>query len=56
MVVFATYRIMTAITEARVREILAGVVDPHTGVSVAEAGAIHAVGVDGDKVAVEIVL
>ena len=47
---------MPAITEQRVREILGEIVDPHTGVSLAESGAIRAVGVDGDKVAVEIAL
>src|SRR5690242_17374307 len=49
-------RNMAAITETRIREILAGVVDPHSGVSLVEAGAIRALGVDGDRVAVEIAL
>jgi ATP-binding protein involved in chromosome partitioning len=47
---------MPPVTELRVREILAGIVDPHTGASLSEGGAIHAVGVDGDKVAVGIAL
>src|SRR6185312_4990985 len=47
---------MADISEARVREILAGVVDPHSGVSLAEGGAIRGVGIDGDRVAVEISL
>jgi ATP-binding protein involved in chromosome partitioning len=47
---------MPPISETRVREILAGVVDPHNDTSLAENGAIRAVGVDGDKVAVEIAL
>ena len=47
---------MSAVTEQRVREILAGIVDPHMGTSLAESGEIRAVGVDGDKVAVEISL
>jgi len=47
---------MPAVTEQHVREILAGIVDPHTGTSLAESGEIRGVGVDGDKVAVEIAL
>ena len=47
---------MAAISEARVREILGEIVDPHAGVSLAEGGAIRAVGLDGSKVAVEIAL
>jgi ATP-binding protein involved in chromosome partitioning len=45
-----------AVTENSVREFLAGIMDPHTGASLAESGEIRAVGVDGDKVAVEISL
>ncbi|MGH8191182.1 MAG: iron-sulfur cluster assembly protein, partial [Rhodanobacteraceae bacterium] len=48
---------MTApITEAQVRARLGDIADPHTGVSLAESGEIRAVGVDGDRVAVEIAL
>ncbi len=47
---------MTDLSEARVRELLAGVVDPHTGVPLAEGSAIRGVGIDGDKVAVDIAL
>ncbi|MGH8117958.1 MAG: iron-sulfur cluster carrier protein ApbC [Rhodanobacteraceae bacterium] len=47
---------MPAVTENQVREFLAAVVDPHTGASLSESGEIRAVGVDGDKVAVEIAL
>jgi ATP-binding protein involved in chromosome partitioning len=47
---------MPAITEDRVREILAEVIDPHTAAPLSEGSAIRGVGVDGDKVAVEIVL
>ncbi|WHZ18628.1 MAG: [4Fe-4S] cluster assembly scaffold protein Mrp [Rhodanobacteraceae bacterium] len=47
---------MPPITEARVRELLAGITDPHTGASLADGGAIRGVGVDGDKAAVEIAL
>ena len=47
---------MTAISQERVRELLSGVVDPHTGQDVVAAGALKGIGIDGDKVAVEIVL
>ena len=48
--------IMPSISETHVRERLADVVDPYTGATLAEGDAIRAVGVDGDKVAVEITL
>jgi len=47
---------MPDLSEARVRELLAGILDPHSGVSLAEGSAIRGLGVDGDKVAVEIAL
>ncbi len=47
---------MTLVTEARVRELLAGVIDPHTSAPLSQGSAIRGVGVDGDKVAVEITL
>ncbi|MER3547433.1 MAG: hypothetical protein C4338_07450 [Rhodanobacteraceae bacterium] len=47
---------MSTLTEPRIRELLAGVVDPHTGIDLAASGAVRAVGVDGDRVAVEIAL
>ncbi len=47
---------MPAVTEAHVRELLAGIVDPHTGVDLVRTGAVRAVGVDGERVAVEIAL
>lgn len=46
----------SAVTEAQVRAHLAGIIDPHTGASLEESGEVHAVGVDGDRVAVEIAL
>ncbi len=46
----------SAVTEAQVRANLAGILDPHTGASLAESGEVRAVGVDGDRAAVEIVL
>jgi ATP-binding protein involved in chromosome partitioning len=47
---------MTTATQQRVRELLATVIDPHTGQDLVASGALKGVGVDGDKVAVEIVL
>ncbi|HET6907000.1 MAG TPA: iron-sulfur cluster carrier protein ApbC [Rhodanobacteraceae bacterium] len=47
---------MSSLTESRVRELLAGIADPHTGTDLVEGGAVRAVGVDGDRVAVEIAL
>jgi ATP-binding protein involved in chromosome partitioning len=47
---------MSQPTEERVRAVLATVIDPHTGQNLAASGAIRGVGVDGGKVAVEIVL
>ncbi|MGH8214052.1 MAG: iron-sulfur cluster carrier protein ApbC [Rhodanobacteraceae bacterium] len=47
---------MSLPTESRVRELLAGIVDPHSGVDLAASGSVRAVGVDGDRVAVEIAL
>ena len=45
---------MTQANEALVRELLAALPDPHTGAPLAEA--IRAVGVDGDRVSVDIQL
>ncbi|HJU09099.1 MAG TPA: iron-sulfur cluster carrier protein ApbC [Rhodanobacteraceae bacterium] len=47
---------MSAPTESHVRELLADIIDPHTGIDLAAGGAVRAVGVDGDRVAVEIAL
>ena len=46
----------SAVTAAQVRATLAGILDPHTGASLAESGEVRAVGVDGDRAAVESVL
>jgi ATP-binding protein involved in chromosome partitioning len=46
----------SAVTEAQVRAYLARIIDPHTGASLEESGEVHAVGVDGDRIAVEIAL
>jgi ATP-binding protein involved in chromosome partitioning len=43
-------------TEQHVRGLLAALADPHTGRTLAEDGAIRGVGVDGERVAVDIVL
>jgi len=45
---------MTQVDEARVRQVLGGVTDPHTGAPLAEA--VRAVGVDGAKVSVDVLL
>ena len=42
--------------EARAREILAGVIDPHTGKDLVSGGALRGVGVSGTDVSVDIVL
>ena len=47
---------MTSITQERVRELLSRIVDPNTGKDLAAEGALKGVGVDGDNVAVDIVL
>jgi ATP-binding protein involved in chromosome partitioning len=47
---------MEASVQEAVRTVLAGVVDPHTGRDLVASGALKGVGVDGDKVAVELVL
>ncbi len=47
---------MSAVTEQHVRELLSGIVDPHTGTTLTEGDALRAVGVDGDRVAVEVSL
>ena len=47
---------MTTATQQRVRELLATVIDPHTGQDLVASGALKGVGVDGEKVAVDIVL
>ena len=45
---------MSEVNEARVRQLLAGLIDPHTGASMADA--VRAVGVDGARVSVDIQL
>ena len=47
---------MTSITQERVRELLSRIVDPHTGQDLVAGGAIKGIGIDADKVAIEIVL
>jgi ATP-binding protein involved in chromosome partitioning len=46
----------SVVTEDQVRARLAAIVDPHTGASLEESGGIRAIGVDGERVAVEIAL
>ena len=47
---------MSETIEARVRALLAGIPDPHTGVDLIASGALRALGVDGDRVAVDLLL
>ena len=47
---------MTELTQQRVRDLLATIVDPHTELDLMAGGAVKGVGVDGNKVAVDIVL
>ncbi|MGA9335670.1 MAG: iron-sulfur cluster carrier protein ApbC [Rudaea sp.] len=47
---------MTQITREHIDGLLSGIVDPHTGQDLVAGGAIKGVGVEGDKVAVDIVL
>jgi ATP-binding protein involved in chromosome partitioning len=47
---------MTSITQEHVRELLTRVVDPHSGQDLVAEGAIKGIGIDADKVAVDIVL
>ncbi|MHB8680466.1 MAG: iron-sulfur cluster assembly protein, partial [Rudaea sp.] len=43
-------------TKEQVERLLAEIVDPHTGQDLVASGAVRGVGVDGGKVAVDIVL
>jgi ATP-binding protein involved in chromosome partitioning len=47
---------MTHPTQERVRELLGTIIDPHSGQDLVAAGAIKGIGLDADKVAVELVL
>lgn len=47
---------MPQITESRVREIVGGIDDPNSGVTLSECNAVRAVGVDGTRVSVDIQL
>jgi len=47
---------MSETIEARARALLAGIPDPHTGVDLIASGALRALGVDGDRVAVDLLL
>ena len=47
---------MTEPLEARVRQILAGVADPHSGVDLVSSGALRGVGISGADVSVDILL
>lgn len=45
-----------AITKDRVESLLATIIDPHTDLDLVAGGSVKGIGVDGDKVAVDIVL
>jgi ATP-binding protein involved in chromosome partitioning len=47
---------MSEDNEARVRRLLAGVVDPHTGQDLVSGGAVRGVGVAGKDVSIDIQL
>ena len=47
---------MTHSTKESAERVLAAIVDPHTGLSLTESGEIKGIGVDGAKVAIDIVL
>src|SRR5579884_630518 len=47
---------MAGITEERVRELLSRIVDPHTDQDLVAGGAVKGIGIDGDRVAVELEL
>jgi ATP-binding protein involved in chromosome partitioning len=47
---------MTQPTQERVRELLGKIVDPHIAQDLVAAGAVKGIGIDGDKVAVELQL
>ncbi|MEO7431615.1 MAG: iron-sulfur cluster carrier protein ApbC [Dokdonella sp.] len=47
---------MTQLLETHVRELLAGVTDPHTGIDLVTSGAVRGVGIAGADVSVDILL
>jgi ATP-binding protein involved in chromosome partitioning len=47
---------MTSITQEHVRELLTRIVDPHSGQDLVTEGAVKGIGIDADKVAVDVVL
>lgn len=47
---------MSEVTEARVKEILSGIIDPHSGQDLIASGALRGVGVSGRNVSVDIQL
>ena len=50
------FPLMTSLSQERVRELLATIIDPHTGQDLVASGALKGVGVDGDKIAVDALL
>ncbi|MDE1959046.1 MAG: iron-sulfur cluster carrier protein ApbC [Xanthomonadaceae bacterium] len=47
---------MSETIEARARALLAGITDPHTGADLVASGMLRALGADGDRVAVDLLL
>ncbi len=47
---------MSSVSQEKVRQLLDAVIDPHTGQSLLASGAVRGVGVDGDKMTVDILL
>lgn len=47
---------MNAVTAESVKTLLAGITDPHTGVDVVSGGSVRGVGVDGDRVSLDVCL
>ena len=47
---------MNAVSEARVRELLGAVIDPHSGQDLVSSGALRGVGVAGDRISVDLQL
>jgi ATP-binding protein involved in chromosome partitioning len=52
----ATSQVMSETLEARVRELAAGIIDPHTGTDLVSGGALRGVGVSGRDVSVDVQL
>src|SRR5438309_1244343 len=54
--IYSAVSLMANVTEAQVKALLSRIVDPHTGHDLVASGAVKGIGIDGDKVALELVL